>query len=163
MMRQYHLSTQKISNFVQDILDRACYDLYPLKRGLSFFRKKKIDENFILTQGKIRLVDPALFKKGVATILRKMHELGFLSRYLTESSSIEGKVHYDLYHVHPVDIHSILAVEELEKLNRGEYQNDYPLLSSLIKEIEKPEILFLTTFLHNIGKGLEGDHSLMGT
>ncbi len=218
MMRQYHLSTQRISNFVHDILDRARGDLSPLKKGLSFLRKKKIDENFILIQGEIHLADPVLFKKevtqlmtlfshcqtyqarmdfrteeaviealpfvdhsfrtsksvhqtflslfkkrkGIGTTLKKMHELGFLSRYLPEFSLIEGKVHFDLYHVHPVDIHSILAVEELEKLNEGDYQNDHPLLSSLIKEIEKPEILFLTTFLHDIGKGLEGDHSLTG-
>jgi [protein-PII] uridylyltransferase len=36
------------------------------------------------------------------------------------------------------------------------------LLTSLIREIEKPEILFLITLLHDIGKGREGDHSLTG-
>ena len=76
--------------------------------------------------------------------------------------TVEGKVHYDLYHVHPVDIHSILAVEELRKLRDGLYQKDYPLLTSLIRETEKPEILFLTTLLHDIGKGMDGDHSIMG-
>ena len=91
-----------------------------------------------------------------------MHELGFLSHFIPEFSEIEGKVHYDLYHVHPVDIHSILAVEELRKLRDGHYQKDYPLLTSLIREIEKPEILFLTTLLHDIGKGMEGDHSKTG-
>jgi [protein-PII] uridylyltransferase len=91
-----------------------------------------------------------------------MHELGFLSQYIPEFSTIEGKVHYDLYHVHPVDIHSILAVEELEKLREGTYRAEHPLLTSLIKEIEKPEILFLTALLHDIGKGSEGDHSLTG-
>jgi [protein-PII] uridylyltransferase len=91
-----------------------------------------------------------------------MHELGLLSRYIPEFSEIEGKVHYDLYHVHPVDIHSILAVEELGKLRGGLYQQEYPLLTSLIREIENPEILFLTTLLHDIGKGMDGDHSLIG-
>ena len=71
-------------------------------------------------------------------------------------------MHYDLYHVHPVDIHSILAVEELEKLREGRYQKEYPLLTSLIREIEKPEILFLTALLHDIGKGIGGDHSFVG-
>jgi [protein-PII] uridylyltransferase len=91
-----------------------------------------------------------------------MHELGFLSHFIPEFSEIEGKVHYDLYHVHPVDIHSILAVEELAKLRDGLYQKDYPLLTSLVSEVEKPEILFLTTLLHDIGKGKEGDHSFIG-
>jgi [protein-PII] uridylyltransferase len=89
-------------------------------------------------------------------------QLGFLSRYIPEFSEIEGKVHYDLYHVHPVDIHSILAVGELERLRIGLYEDDYPLLTSLTKELENPGILFLTALLHDIGKGREGDHSLIG-
>ncbi len=100
--------------------------------------------------------------KGADALLMKMHQLGFLSRYIPEFSDVEGKVHYDLYHVHPVDIHSILAVEELGRLRDGYYQKDYPLLTSLVREIEKPDILFLTTLLHDIGKGREGDHALIG-
>jgi [protein-PII] uridylyltransferase len=218
MMRQYHLSTQRISNFVHDILERALYEPSLFKKTFFFFQRKKIDENFGMTYGEIHLLNPMIFKKdstqlmtlfehyqtyqakmdfrieeavmevlpfiddrfrasekvnqtflsilkkgdGVEILLRKMHELGFLSHFIPEFSEIEGKVHYDLYHVHPVDIHSILAVEELRKLRDGHYQKDYPLLTSLIREVEKPEILFLATLLHDIGKGMEGDHSLTG-
>ena len=63
---------------------------------------------------------------GVDDLLRKMHELGLLSRYIPEFSGVEGKVHYDLYHVHPVDIHSIIAVGELRKLREGHYQTTGP-------------------------------------
>ncbi len=98
----------------------------------------------------------------VDEFLMKMHELGLLSRYIPEFSDVEGKVHYDLYHVHPVDIHSILAVGELRKLSEGVYQREYPLLTSLIREIENPGVLFLAALLHDIGKGADGDHSLLG-
>jgi [protein-PII] uridylyltransferase len=218
MMRQYHLSAQKISNFVGDILERALYDPQLFKKPLFFFQRKKIDPNFGLAYGELFLFDPMAFKrepallmtlfqhaqtyhskmnfrveeavmevlpfiedrfrgleqvnqaflsilrKGeeVSSILKKMHELGFLSSYIPEFSEIEGKIHYDLYHVHPIDIHSLLAVEELEKLKQGYYQKDHPLLASLISEIEKPEILLLVTLLHDIGKGKEGDHSVIG-
>ena len=218
MMRQYHLSTQRISTFVYDILERTLHEPSWAKKTFFFFQRKKIDENFGMAYGELHLFDPVTFKRdpsqlmtlfnhcqayqthmdfrteeavmealpfvddrfrtlegvnqtflsilrkgdGVDTILKKMHELGLLSRYIPEFSEIEGKVHYDLYHVHPVDIHSILAVEELGKLRGGLYQKDYPLLTSLIREIENPEILFLTTLLHDIGKGMGGDHSLIG-
>ncbi len=218
MMRQYHLSTQRISNFVNDILDHVLYEPSYFKKTFSFFKQRWIDKNFRIAYGEIYFRDPMIFKRNpmqlmtlfgycqayqakmdfrteeavlealpfiddrfrhsekvnqtflsilrkgekIATILRKMHELGFLSRYILEFSEIEGRVHYDLYHVHPVDIHSILAVEELVKLRDGFYQTDCPLLTSLIREIEKPEILFLTALLHDIGKGREGDHSLIG-
>jgi len=218
MMRQYHLSTQRISNFVYDILERALHEPSWVKKALFFFQRKKIDKDFGIGYGELHLLDPVTFKRDpsqlmtlfkhcqsygtnmdfrteeavmealpfiddrfrhsekvnqtflsilrkgerVETLLRKMHELGFLSQYIPEFSEIAGKIHYDLYHVHPVDIHSILAVEELGKLSSGLYLKDYPMLTSLVREIEKPEILFLTTLLHDIGKGRDGDHSAVG-
>ena len=218
MMRQYHLATQRISNFVHDILERAAHEPSFVKKAFSFLQRRKIDANFGMANGELYLLDPVTFKRdplqlitlfehcqtyrikmdfrteegvmeslpfiddrfrtspGVnekflsilrkgewaADLLRKMHELGFLSRYIPEFSEVEGKVHYDLYHVHPVDSHSILAVEELEKLQKGLYEKEYPLLTSLIREVENPGILFLTALLHDIGKGEEGNHSLIG-
>jgi [protein-PII] uridylyltransferase len=218
MMRQYHLSAQKISNFAWDILERVLCEPSSFKKTFLFFQKKKIDPHFGLARGELTLLDPMTFKRepaqlmtlfqhcqvshgkmdfrteeavmealpfiddrfrhrdgvnqtflsilrrgeGVTAILKKMHELGFLSCYIPEFSEIEGKVHYDLYHVHPIDIHSLMAVEELEKLRMGVHQKDYPLLTSLIQELEKPETLLLTALLHDIGKGTEGDHSIIG-
>ncbi len=218
MMRQYHLSSQRISNFVHDIIDRTLYEPSWLKRTFFFLQQKKIDENFGIARGELHLLDPVAFKKDSAqlmtlfqhcqtyhakmdfrmeeavmealpfvddrfrnsekanqiflsmlsegkeieSLLGKMHGLGFLSQYIPEFCRVEGKVHYDLYHVHPVDIHSILAVGELRKLRDGGYQKEYPLLTSLMREVEKPEILFLAALLHDIGKGMQGDHSLTG-
>jgi [protein-PII] uridylyltransferase len=218
MMRNYHLSTQKILNFVTGVSDRILSEPSRFRKILFFFKRGKIDPYFGISHGEVHLLDPVTFKRdpsqlmtlfkhcqnariemdyqteeavlealpfiddrfrtselvnqtflgilrkgdGVEAILKKMHDLGLLSRYLPEFSEIEGKVHYDLYHVHPVDIHSILAVGELEELRTGSYQKEYPLLTSLIREIEEPEILFLTALLHDIGKGMEGDHSLIG-
>ena len=218
MMRQYHLSTQRISNFVDDILDHVLVEPSRFRRAFFLLRRKRIDDNFRMAYGEIYFQDPSIFKRDptqlmtlfgycqtyqtkmdfrteeavlealpfmddrfrhsekvnqaflsilrkgerVETILSKMHELGFLSRYIPEFSEIEGRVHYDLYHVHPVDIHSILAVGELGKLKGSYYQNDYPLLTSLAREVEKPEILFLTALLHDIGKGRKGEHPVIG-
>jgi [protein-PII] uridylyltransferase len=218
MMRQYHLSTQLILNFVLGVLQRARSEPSAIKKAYFHFKDSRIDAHFRIRSGELSLVDPVTFKRepsqlivlfkhcqtfrvemdyrteeavmealpfvddlfrqvetvnrsflGILNkgersqvILRKMHELGFLSRYIPEFSMIEGKVHYDLYHVHPVDIHSILAVEELGKLRVGTYREEYPLLTSLVNEIDKPELLFLTALLHDIGKGSEGDHSLVG-
>jgi len=218
MMRSYHLSTQRISGFVNDVLDRALVDTSPLKRFFSFFKTRKIDECFRRVHGELTLADPVTFKrepsqimvlfrhcqvhrsrmdfrteeavlealpfvddrfrssaavndtfrsilregKGAGSLLRKMHELGVLSHYIPEFSSIEGKVHHDLYHVHPVDTHSILAVEEMEKVRDGHYQSAHPFLTSSMGEIDKPEILMLTALLHDIGKGTDGNHSITG-
>jgi [protein-PII] uridylyltransferase len=218
MMRQYHLATQRISNFVHDVLERAVHEPSFFQKLFSFLQRKRIDVNFGMAYGELHLLDPVTFKRDppqlmtlfehcqtyrikmdfrteeavmeslpfiddrfrtaaevnekflsilkkgdqAGDLLRKMHELGFLSRYIPEFSEVEGRVHYDLYHVHPVDSHSILAVEELENLRRGLYEKEYPLLTSLVREVENPGILFLTALLHDIGKGKEGNHSLVG-
>ncbi len=219
MMREYHLSTQRVSSFAQDLLNRILREPSPLRKAFLFSWRKKIDENFEIAFGEIHLRHPVTLKRdpsqlmilfkhcqsyrvmmnfrleeailealpfiddrfrasekvnqtflsflhrgeALGLLLKKMHDLGVLSRYIPEFSEIEGLVHYDLYHIHPVDLHSILAVEELEKLKNGFYEKEYPLLSSLIKELEKPEILFLAALLHDIGKGREGDHCLLGS
>lgn len=122
-----------------------------------------IDERF-QTSPRVNETFLSILKQGreVGTLLMKMHQIGLLSRYIPEFTEIEGKVHYDLYHIHPIDRHSLLTVEELIKLKEGIYQRDYPLLTSIMRELEKPEILFLTALLHDIGKGREGNHALIG-
>ena len=42
MMRQYHLSTQRISNFVHDILDRALYEPSLLKKPSFSFNERRL-------------------------------------------------------------------------------------------------------------------------
>ena len=53
---------------------------------------------------------------GIAQSLRDMHHLAFLNQYIPEFRRIYCKVQHDAYHVYTVDIHSIFAVEEIEKL-----------------------------------------------
>ena len=61
MMRQYHLSTQRISNFVRDILERALYEPSPLKKTFFFLQRRKIDDYFGLACGELLLRDPVTF------------------------------------------------------------------------------------------------------
>ena len=70
-----------------------------------------------------------------------------------EFGPVTGRVHHDVYHVYTVDVHSVLAVDRLRQLARGEFAREYPLASRLAAEIARPRPLFLATLLHDIGKG----------
>lgn len=100
--------------------------------------------------------------KGIAQSLRDMHHLTFLNRYIPEFSRIYCKVQHDVYHVYTIDIHSIFAVEEIERLWLGEYREKKPLLTSVAENIAKPELMVLAVLFHDIGKGEGQDHSNKG-
>jgi [protein-PII] uridylyltransferase len=99
---------------------------------------------------------------GVAQSLRDMHHLAFLNKYIPEFKRIYCKVQHDAYHVYTVDIHSIFAVEEIEKLWSGFYAAKKPLLTKVAADIGKPELIVLAVLFHDIGKGEGKDHSNKG-
>jgi [protein-PII] uridylyltransferase len=69
---------------------------------------------------------------------------------------------HDLYHIYTVDEHSLRGVHELERLRLGAYKGTTPLLTQVMREIDRVEILFMAMMLHDIGKGHGGGHSERG-
>lgn len=101
-------------------------------------------------------------RKNIGRVLRKMHHLKFLNAFIPEFKHIYCKVQFDLYHIYTVDIHTIFAVEVMEKLWAGDYAEEQPLLTGVANNIEKPELLLLALLFHDIGKGSGKDHSVRG-
>lgn len=119
----------------------------------SFRRNREVSEMFLeILRG----------PTGVAQSLRDMHHLAFLNKYIPEFKRIYCMVQHDAYHVYTVDIHSIFAVEEIEKLWSGVYREAKPLLTRLATDIGKPELIVLAVLFHDIGKGEGKDHSNKG-
>ncbi len=100
--------------------------------------------------------------KGVGRTLRQMHHLHLLNHFIPEFKRIFCKVQFDLYHIYTVDIHSLFAVEEICRLWDGEYDEEYPQLARLAKDVDKRELLLLAVLFHDIGKGEGKDHSTKG-
>lgn len=100
--------------------------------------------------------------KGVVDTLRLMHHLEFLNRYIPEFEHIYCKVQHDMYHIYTVDIHTLFAVEQTEKMLNGEFKGIMPLSCLVASEIGKPELLMLSVLFHDIGKGSGGGHAEKG-
>jgi [protein-PII] uridylyltransferase len=103
----------------------------------------------------------APFKNG--SILAELHDVGLLTAMIPEFLPVVGRVHHDVYHVYTVDVHSVAAVDRLRALVRGDLTGENPLACRLAAEITRPEMLFLATLLHDVGKAIGGkDHSRRG-
>ncbi len=94
--------------------------------------------------------------------LMEMNEVGFLGAFLPEWEHIVCRWQHVMYHTYTVDVHSIFLVEELRRLWRGKYASEQPLLTELMRGVDDRPVLFLGCLLHDIGKGLGGDHSSLG-
>jgi [protein-PII] uridylyltransferase len=92
--------------------------------------------------------------------LTLMHELGALPRLIPEFARVTARRQIDVYHVYTVDVHSLFAVRRLYALRAGDVKE--PALGPLMQRLERPLGLYLGTLLHDIGKGLGGDHSVKG-
>ena len=97
------------------------------------------------------------------SILGELHDVGLLVAMIPEFLPVVGRVHHDIYHVYTVDVHSIAAVDRLRALVRGDLAQEQPLACRLAAEMTRPEMVFLATLLHDVGKAIGGrDHSRRG-
>jgi len=105
-----------------------------------------------------------LFRQGIGLTheLRRMNRYGVLAAYLPVYGNIVGQMQHDLFHVYTVDEHTMFVVRNLRRLTVAEFADEFPLSTRIIKRIDKQEILTLSAFFHDIGKGRGGDHSRLG-
>lgn len=100
--------------------------------------------------------------KNLGHTLLEMHDTGFLEEWLPEFKKIHCRVQHDAYHVYTIDTHSIFAVQDLSRLYEGGYGDQFKTFRRALGEVLQPELLTLGLFLHDIGKGEGGNHSVKG-
>ncbi len=100
--------------------------------------------------------------RDVAETLRLMHHLELLNRFIPEMEHIYCKVQHDIYHIYTVDIHTLFAVEQTERMLNGELKDVVPFACEIAAQVGKPELLILAVLFHDIGKGCGGSHAEKG-
>ena len=94
---------------------------------------------------------------NLGAILRSMFRTGVLEIVVPPMAHARCLLQFNQYHSYTVDEHTLRTVEELERLDR-----DTGLLGEAYRAIRKKYLLHLAMLLHDLGKGYDEDHSLVG-
>ena len=94
-----------------------------------------------------------------ADSLRAMHALGILELMVPEFHGIDALVIRDAYHRYTVDEHTFIVIETLHRLSSATPEWEQRL-AALMKDLHRPELLYLAALLHDTGKGRStGEHT----
>ena len=94
--------------------------------------------------------------------LKLMNRYGILGSYLPEFGKIVGQTQHDLFHIYPVDVHTLELITNIRSLVQPEEAAKFPVSSHIYKNLPKPELIIIAALYHDIAKGRGGDHSILG-
>ena len=122
-----------------------------------------IDEDFRNNPEANRIFLDLLLKHGnPERALRRMNELGVLSEFMPEFRNIVAMMQFTNFHRYTVDEHTIQCISNLAQIERGELTEDLPIVSSIIEQGINRRVIYAAVLLHDIGKGRDEDHSVVG-
>jgi len=123
-----------------------------------------IDYRIVKSESAAKTFNAILRNPGeVYPVLRQMHELGVLGRYLPEFGGLTCMVQHEYYHRYTADEHVLRTIKHLDDVFLKTSEEDAPYERELRKN-DDPLLLYLILLLHDIGKseGIQG-HAASGT
>ncbi len=94
--------------------------------------------------------------------LRRMNELGVLDAFIPEFAPIVAMMQFNMYHHYTVDEHTIQCISNLAQIERKELIEELPVASGILERGVNRKVLYVALLLHDIGKGRNEDHSILG-
>jgi [protein-PII] uridylyltransferase len=99
-----------------------------------------------------------LSRKGdVGRILRLMHDLGVLGRYMPEFGALDCLVQHEFYHRYTADEHTLVCIRKLDEVLFSAEQR-LAGYRRIFQKLEDPGILYLSILLHDVGKAANTRH-----
>src|SRR5437667_2847633 len=142
MMRAFEIAQERgldLSPELEDLLSRSL---------------GQVTRTYQYALGPRAIFKDILSKKGrVGRILRMMHRVDFLGRYIPEFGQLTCLVQHEFLHRYTADEHTLVCIHKLDALTRT---NDPKLVPyrKIFEKLEDPFVLYLALLLHDSGKAV---------
>ena len=93
----------------------------------------------------------------LAPLLRRLHELRIIDQLIPAFARTRGLLQFNAYHKYTVDAHCIRSVEAATDM-----EHDTGGMGRRYRRLKDKTLLHLALLIHDIGKGYEEDHSIVG-
>src|SRR5436305_3789868 len=142
MMRAFELAQQRSLDLSPELADLLSRSLRHVTRTYQYARGPREIFKLILSQ-----------KGRVGRILRTMHRVDFLGRYIPEFGQLTCLVQHEFLHRYTADEHTLVCIDKLDALAET---NDPKLVAyrNIFEQLEGPLVLYLALLLHDSGKAV---------
>ena len=142
---------------------RTGYLLHPNLMRLIAANLHLLDEKTRWNKDAARIFLDTLLKHGnPERALRRMNELGVLGAFIPEFGKIIAMMQFNMYHSYTVDEHTIQTISVLAQIERDELVEELPIASSILNDGVNRKIIYVALLVHDLGKGQQEDHSILG-
>jgi [protein-PII] uridylyltransferase len=142
MMRAFQLAQERDLDLSPELADLMSRSLGHVTRTYQYSR------------GPREIFKSILSEKGrVGRILRMMHRVDFLGRYIPEFGQLTCLVQHEFLHRYTADEHTLVCIDKLDALAET---NDPKLIAyrNILEQLNDPLVLYLALLLHDTGKAV---------
>lgn len=135
-------------------LQERSLDLSPELTQLMRRRARLVNRTFTYARAARETFFGILSRRGnVARVLRRMHEVNVLGRFVPEFGDLTCLVQHEFSHRYTADEHTLVCLEKLDALVSDPASAErFPDYRKLFDKLADPAVLYLAILLHDTGK-----------